>query len=243
MMPTFILRRLPRGLLTVFYFSKALSTTGKYDIRLLRFYLMSDAARISQRKERLMAIGGVVGVALPVFFGIMWAAAVVVNGHWVLGEHTLSELGGNVSSRWIFNTAVIVGGLMGVDFSVGLMMRLAPSKTGRAGGALLAIASIGLITVGLFPIDTGESHTLATAFFFGFAALAAFVLSYPVYGWVGARGAPFIVLVVAIALSFASLALTPLPFAEAVAVASLMAMIFTMSLQMIGEKGWKLRTS
>jgi len=204
---------------------------------------VSDAVRVPIRKERLIVIGSIVGVALPVFFGIMWAAAVVVNGHWVLGEHTLSELGGNVPSRWIFNTAAIVAGLMGVDFSVGLMMRLTPSKTGRAGGALLAIASIGLITVGLFPIDTGGSHTLATIVFFGFAALAAFVLLYPVYRWVGAKGVPFIVLVAAIALSFASMVLTPLPFAEAIAVASLMAMVLTMSLQMIGEKGWRFRTS
>ncbi|HUW43283.1 MAG TPA: DUF998 domain-containing protein [Thermoplasmata archaeon] len=190
-----------------------------------------------------MVIGSIAGVALPMFFGVMWAAAVVVNGHWVLGEDTLSELGGDVPSRWIFNTAVMVAGLMGVDFSVGLMMRLAPSKTGMAGGALLAITSIGLITVGLFPIDTGGSHTLATMFFFGFASLAAFVLLYPVHRWVGAKGVPFIVLVAAIALSFASVALTPLPFAEAVAVASLMAMILTMSLQMISEKGWRFRTS
>lgn len=204
---------------------------------------MSDAARVPRRKDRLMVIGGIVGVALPLFFSTMWAAAVVVNGHWVLGEDTLSELGGNVPSRWIFNTAVIVAGLMGVDFSVGLMMRLAPSKTGRAGGALLAIASAGLITVGLFPIDTGGSHSLATIFFFGFAGLAAFVLLYPVYRWVGAKGMPFIVLVAAIALSFASVVLTPLPFAEAFAVASLMAMILSMSLQMISEKGWRLRTS
>jgi hypothetical membrane protein len=204
---------------------------------------VSDAARISPRMERLMVIGSIVGVALPVFFGIMWAAAVVVNGHWVLGEHTLSELGGNVPSRWIFNTAVIVGGLMGIGFSIGLMMKLTPSKTGRAGGALLAIASVGLITVGLFPIDTGGSHTLATIFFFGFAGLAAFVLLYPVYRWVGAKGAPFIVLVAAITLSLISIVLTPLPFAEAVAVASLMTMILTMSLRMIREKGWRLTTS
>jgi hypothetical protein len=64
-----------------------------------------------------------------------------------------------------------------------------------------------------------------------------------VYRWVGAKGVPFIVLVAAIVLSFASMVLTPLPFAEAVAVASLMAMVLTMSLQMIGEKGWRFRTS
>lgn len=217
--------------------------TGKYDIRLNRFYLVTDATGTLQRKERLMLIGSIVGVALPIFFGIMWTTAVIVNGHWTVGKDTLSELGGNVPSRWIFNAAVIIGGLMGIDFSVGLMLKLAPSKTGEMGGALLAIASVGLITVGLFPIDTGGSHTLATEFFFGFAGLSAFVLLYPVYRWVGVKGAPFIVLVAAIALSLASIVLTPLPFAEAVAVASLMAMVLTMSLRMISEKGWRLRTS
>jgi hypothetical membrane protein len=204
---------------------------------------MSDAARASRMKDRLLSIGAAVGVVLPMFFGAMWTAAVIVNGHWALGEDTLSELGGDVPSRWIFNIAVIVGGLMGIGFSFGLIMRLAPSKSGRAGGALLAISSIGLITVGLFPIDTGESHTLATIFFFGFAGLAALVLVYPVYKWVGTKGVPFIVLVVAIAMSLASVVLTPLPFAEAVAVASLMAVVLTMSLRMIGEKAWRLSTS
>jgi len=188
-------------------------------------------------------IGSIIGVALPVFFGIMWTAAVVVNGHWVLGRDTLSELGGNVPSRWVFNIAVIVAGLMGVDFSIGLAMMLARWRTGIAGGALLAVASIGLISVGLFPIDTGTSHTLATIFFFGFAALAAFVLLYPVGRWANARGIPFIVLVLAIILSIASVALTPLPFAEAVAVASLMAVILTISLKIIRERGWQPRSS
>jgi hypothetical membrane protein len=194
-------------------------------------------------KRRLIMIGGVAGIVLPIFFGAMWFAAVVVNGHWVLGEHTLSELGGQVPSRVIFNTAAIISGLLGIDFCIGLMAHFAPSGSGIAGSALLATASFGLIMVGIFPIDTGESHTLATAFFFGFAALAVLTLAYPVHRWVGTKGAPFIVLIAALVLSIISIALTPIPFAEAVTVASLLALSLTLGIRMVREAIRGARTS
>ncbi len=204
---------------------------------------MSDQDARELLKQRLVVIGGIDGIVLSVFFAVMWAAAAVVNGHWVLGRDTLSELGGKVPSRWIFNIAVLLSGVMGIDFSIGLFVRLSPSKSGMAGSALLAAASVGLITVGLFPIDTGESHTIATALFFGFAALSAFTLIYPISKWTGTKSPVFIVLIAAIVLSILSIALTPIPFAEAVAVASLQAFTLTVGIQIIRDRKRRVPTS
>ncbi|MDD1769690.1 MAG: DUF998 domain-containing protein, partial [Methanomassiliicoccales archaeon] len=120
----------------------------------------------------LMIIGGAAGLVLPIFFAVMWTLAAVVNGHWVLGRDTLSELGGQVPSRWIFNVAVIVSGVLGIDFSFRLFVKFADSRLGRAGSVVLAIASIGLVSVGVFPIDTGQPHTIASVFFFTVVALS-----------------------------------------------------------------------
>lgn len=202
--------------------------------------MMSESPVAAHERTRLIFFGGAAGIALAVFFATMWIAAAAVNGHWILGEHTLSELGGLVPSRWIFNSAAIVSGLVGIIFSAGLAARLAPSRIGIAGGSLMGVASVGLISVGIFPIDTDSSHTLATIFLFGSAALASFVLIVPTYRSVGAKGAPFIVLITAIVLSFISLVLAPLPLAEAVTVASLQAMVLTYGVWMMkGE--WRVR--
>ena len=175
-------------------------------------------------------------IALSLFFASMWICAVVVNGDWTLGEDTLSELGGAGPSEWIFNLAVIVSGLIGIFFAIGFDARLRSLKTGRIGCTALAIASVFLISVGVFPIDTGLPHGVVSVLFFTTAALAAMLLLRPIFKWVGPRGVPFIATVAALATSFASLALTPLPFAEAVAVASLLAWSLVIGAWMLSER-------
>lgn len=194
-------------------------------------------SQVGSRKERLMNAGAVAGIILSVFFAIMWIAAVIVNGNWRLGESTLSELGGQVPSRWIFNSAVIIGGLLGIVFSLGIYSRLGSSITGKAGCIAMMIASFGLISIGIFPIDTGEPHTVASIFFFSVAAASVIILLRPVQKWVGTRGAPFIISVAILVVTFACLFTTPVPFTEAVAVAGLLVWVLALSIWMIRERG------
>jgi len=182
--------------------------------------------------DRLDRYGPWVGAILPFFFAPMWILAVIVNGNWTLGGDTLSELGGQVPSRWIFNSAVMISGAMGVVFSIALYRRLRSKPFGKAGGVIMAIASICLISVGVFPIDTGTPHTIASVAFFGLAAISALVLELPISRCVGIAGIPSLVTISILAISFICLALTPLPFAEAVATSGLMVWVLSMSVWM-----------
>ncbi|MEM4262523.1 MAG: DUF998 domain-containing protein, partial [Thermoplasmata archaeon] len=173
------------------------------------------------------------GLLIAVEFSILWTAAVIVNGDWQLGRDTLSELGGNVPSRWVFNIAVLIAGFAGIRFSFGLARLLADRKLGRTGSYVFAVASLGLISVGVFPIDTGTPHTVASIFFFTVAALAAIILLYPLSKQFGIKSAPFITTAAVIVVSFLALATTPIPFAEAVTVAGLLVWAAVLSVQIL----------
>lgn len=193
----------------------------------------SISRKILIRKWMMEYIGAMTGILVSILFAILWIVAIIVNGDWHLGEDTLSELGGNVPSRWIFNIAVILTAVGCIRFSFSFASFLSPSISGRIGGYLLAIASIGLMAIGFFPIDTGEPHTIATAFFFGFAAIASFVLLYPIGKRIGVRSIQFLVTIIVIVVSFICLAITPIPFAEAIAVSGLLAWLFVLSIWML----------
>jgi hypothetical membrane protein len=173
--------------------------------------------------------GPIIGMILPFLFGSMWIVAIMVNGNWILGEDTLSELGGQVSSRWIFNSAAIASGVMGAIFSTALYLRFRSEFLGRAGGAMMALASIFLTLVGVFPIDTGTPHSIASVAFFGLAALSAIMIEFPLRNAVGTGGIPSVVTIWILVVSFSALFLTPLPFAEAVATSGLLIWILTLS--------------
>jgi len=86
----------------------------------------------------------------------------------------------------------------------------------------LAFATVCLIAVGLFPISTGTPHGVASVLFFTSATGAALLLLRPIFEWVGMKELPFIATVVTLIVSLVCLILTPLPFAEAVAVSGLL---------------------
>lgn len=167
-------------------------------------------------------------ISLSLFFAAMWILAVLVKGDWKLGEDTLSELGGSGPSEWIFNSAVIVSGILGILFAAGLNVRLRELEAGKIGCAAYALASMCLISVGLFPIDAGMAHGVASVMFFTTAELAVMLLLRPIFRLVGANGVPFIITVAALVISFATLILAPLPLAEAVAVSALLAWLIVL---------------
>lgn len=191
------------------------------------------AGKDSESVRRSDRLTPYLGLLIAMEFSILWTLAVIVNGNWQLGRDTLSELGGNVPSRWVFNIAVLVAGFSGIRFSFGLARLLANQKLGRIGSYVFAVASLGLISVGVFPIDTGTPHTVASIFFFSMAAIAAIILLHPLAKRYGTVSGPLITTAVVIVVSFLALATTPIPFAEAVTVAGLLVWVAVLSIQIL----------
>ena len=133
----------------------------------------------------------------------------------------------------------MTSGVLGVILSYGLCGKPSQSRAGRLGGALLAVASAGLILVGVFSIERGDAHSAATVFFFTAVAVAAFVILYALITVEGYRW-PTVLTGAVIAVSLASLALFPIPLAEAVTVICLLCWISGMGYWLLrscpGEK-------
>lgn len=159
---------------------------------------------------------GLIGALL---FSIMWMVAVVTDGNWVFGEETLSELGGDRPGAIFFNTGVIAEGLMALIFAYSLLQR-GNSKLWKAGTGLFILASLFLIGIGVFPINTGDPHTFFSYAFFGTVLLALSLIALPVGRLLGRSAS--ILTIALIGVSLALLVMTSIPLTEAVAVICLL---------------------
>lgn len=170
------------------------------------------------------------GLAGVVAFAILWTAAVAADGSWEFGVDTLSELGRiGGGGRDIFNAGVILASLLWVPFAMMLIVALPKCPLSRVGGALFLVSAASLLAIGVFPIDSGTPHTVASWSFFVMSLVSLLVLAAPM-----ARSERFgrpvaSVTVAAPMVSMAFLAFTSVPLAEAVAVMCLMAWAATVS--------------
>jgi hypothetical membrane protein len=181
-------------------------------------------------KENLIRTTAIIGLLGAILFALLWTSAVIVDGNWVLGEETLSELGGDRPGRLYFNTGVIAMGIMGLLFAVGLFLILKEDLLGRIGTSVLFVGAVALIGVGIFPITTGECHTFFSYAFFGLMLATLLLLALPI--WRESRLGPVggIVTVGALATSLVFLFASSIPLTEAVAVICLLIWTVTISI-------------
>ena len=178
----------------------------------------------------LSRIGAWAGITGTMAFGLLWTAAVIADGSWAFGEDTLSELGRmDGGGRDIFNSAVILASILWMIFTLGLYSILQRRWSTRVGGALFFISAFSLLGIGIFPIDSGTPHTVASWSFFIGALVSLLILALPVsqtecFGRLG-----LVPTLVAPLISLSFLIWTTVPLAEAVAVMCLMAWAVIMS--------------
>jgi hypothetical membrane protein len=180
-------------------------------------------------KQNLVRYLAVVGLLGAILFALLWISAVIVDGNWILGEETLSELGGDRPGKLYFNTGVIAMGVMGLFFALGLFLMFKKDLLGRIGTVVLIIGAFALIGVGVFPITTGVYHTFFSYTFFGLMLITLFLLAIPI--WRESRLGPVGGLVTAggLAVSLMFLFTTSIPLTEAVAVICLLIWTVTIS--------------
>jgi hypothetical membrane protein len=76
--------------------------------------------------------------------------------------HAISDLGADGISSLFLNNGFVLVGILAFIFSIGLIKLL--SK--KIGGYLLALSSIALIFVGIFPVTIFDLHFIVSAIFF-----------------------------------------------------------------------------
>jgi hypothetical membrane protein len=117
-------------------------------------------------RSQLTKWGSLAGIAGAVTFSLLWAVAIIADGHWLFGTETLSELGGLRPGSCFFNTGVMVMGIMSIPFGMAVYQQLTTNYLGRISAMIFIAAAILLIGVGVFPINTGTTHTFFSWGFF-----------------------------------------------------------------------------
>ena len=87
-------------------------------------------------------------------------------------DNALSDLGVRGIAAILFNSSLIIGGILTITFAIGLSEILPRGILARAGIPLLIIASAALCAIGLFPETAGVIH-----FYFAVTHFALFPIS------------------------------------------------------------------
>ena len=105
---------------------------------------------------RLAGISGIIGSTLPL---IMILASTVLEKSFSWNKNALSDIGVS-QTAWLFNSALIVGGLLNLLFAIGLRNYLGKTKWLKIGVSLLIVSSISLSLVGVFTENYNIIHGL-----------------------------------------------------------------------------------
>jgi hypothetical membrane protein len=177
--------------------------------------------------------GAIAGIIGSLEFAVMWTLAVTVDGHWIIGSMTLSELGGDRPGRWFFNIGVIVAGVLFAILIVGLERTLPRGLLTRIGASLSFAGSAFLVAIGVFPITTGDPHTIASWGFFVLMLVGMLLMARGIrhYGGLGIIAA--IITVGVVVLGASLLIISSIPVAEAATVIALISWGFLLSIRLL----------
>jgi hypothetical membrane protein len=115
----------------------------------------------------LLRLSGVFGVVAPVlaFAFILVAVASYPPFSWT--SNALSDLGvvSGVTAG-VFNSGLIICGVLCVTFAVGLYLLLSASVVGRVGVFVFGLACVALVAIGTFPESVSPTHYWVSVAFF-----------------------------------------------------------------------------
>lgn len=116
-----------------------------------------------------------------ILFTLLYAIAASQDPEYTFLENYLSDLGVGPGA-WAFNSALLASGAMLSLFAVfGLSAALPTEPISRTGGALLALAGVFLVNVGIFTEDAGDIHLILSYAFFISAFFSLGVLTIAMY--------------------------------------------------------------
>ena len=101
-------------------------------------------------------ISGIIGSSLPL---IMIYASTILEASFSWNKNALSDIGVS-QTAWLFNSALIIGGLFNLLFAIGLRNYLGKTKWLKIGVSLLIVSSISLSLVGVFTENYNIIHAL-----------------------------------------------------------------------------------
>ena len=115
---------------------------------------MSDESNRTSKRFHIAGISGILSSTVPL---IMILASTVLEKTFSWSRNALSDLGVS-QTAWLFNSALIVGGLLNLLFAFGLRSYLRKARRLKIGVWLLIVSSISLALVGVFTENFSIIH-------------------------------------------------------------------------------------
>jgi len=112
------------------------------------------------------------GVLIPVVIFTSLGVSIASSPWFTWTSHALSDLGIQDNTAALFNYGMIVGGILALVFSFGLMKVL----SNKLGASILALSSLALIGIGVFPETIFALHFLTSASFFISLAIGLLII-------------------------------------------------------------------
>jgi hypothetical membrane protein len=123
----------------------------------------------------LLRIAGLCGVIAPVISLSFIALAIAYTPQFNWFTWALSDLGVNEAAL-IFNSGLIVGGILTTIFAIGLMQILRKQVLGFLGALTLILSTVSLCAIGVFPESAGRIHLYVSISFFALLAISLLII-------------------------------------------------------------------
>ena len=114
---------------------------------------------MSAKVQKLIRIAGISGIIASTLPLIVIFASTVLEKSFSWNKNALSDIGVS-QTAWLFNIALIIGGLLNLLFAFGLRNYLGKIRWLKIGVSLLIVSSISLALVGVFTENYSIIHAL-----------------------------------------------------------------------------------
>jgi hypothetical membrane protein len=114
---------------------------------------------MSAKVQKLIRIAGISGIIASTLPLIVIFASTVLEKSFSWSKHALSDIGVS-QTAWLFNSGLIIGGLLNLLFAFGLRNYLGKKRLVKVGVSLLIVSSISLALVGVFTENCNIIHAL-----------------------------------------------------------------------------------
>jgi len=132
-------------------------------------------SKLKSKLSVLLRIAGLLGVLGPIIPLSFIALAIAYSPWFNWFENALSDLGVHEAAL-IFNSGLIIGGVLASIFAIGLMQILRRQVLGFLGTFTLILSTISLCAIGVFPESAGRIHFYVSISFFALLAISFLII-------------------------------------------------------------------
>jgi hypothetical membrane protein len=130
---------------------------------------------LKSKRAVLLKLAGLCGVIGPIISLLLIAIAIAYSPWFNWFKNALSDLGVGEAAL-IFNSGLIIGGVLTTMLAVGLIQIFKKQVLGFLGSFTLVLSSISLLAIGLFAESAGRIHFYVSVSFFVLLVISLFLI-------------------------------------------------------------------